>query len=91
MVGIPKSKIIYIGKHRERAIYERPDGKGGWIQTDLLPSDADGRELYINKKGFRLLGSTPVKSNSDGLSCPFCDFVAKSPGGLGYHLMRKHK
>lgn len=89
MVGIPRNKIYYIGKHRERSIYERPDGKGGWIETNPLPSDPDGRQLYIDKKGFRLLGS--VKSNSNGLSCPLCDFVAETPGSLGSHLMRKHK
>ena len=88
MANIPKSAILMIGKHRERGIYERPDGKGGWMQTTPLPSDAEGKELYT-QKGFKLLSS--IESNNGNLACPLCDFVAETPGSLGSHLMRKHK
>ena len=42
-------------KKRQRAIYyrEEPRGSGNWTPTQLLPSDAQGRELYLSK-GFRL-------------------------------------
>ncbi len=40
-------------KKRQRSTYYRPDGKGGWLPTRPLPSDANGRELY-QSKGFRL-------------------------------------
>jgi hypothetical protein len=45
-------------KKRQRSIYWRPINNDngeviGWIETQLLPSDSSGRELYFSK-GFRL-------------------------------------
>jgi hypothetical protein len=44
-------------KKRQRSVYYRPinqgDGTVDWETTKLLPSDAQGRELY-QSKGFRL-------------------------------------
>ncbi len=44
-------------KKRQRSVYYRPvknqDGSVDWQPTQLLPSDAVGRELYLSK-GFRL-------------------------------------
>ena len=44
-------------KKRQRSVYYRPsvdeDGKMSWCPTAPLPSDAQGRELYLSK-GFRL-------------------------------------
>ena len=44
-------------KKRQRSIYYCPikqeDGSVQWLETQLLPSDAQGRELYLSK-GFRL-------------------------------------
>lgn len=52
----PLEKIPNL-KSRQRAIYYRPfkkpDGTVEWLETRLLPSDAQGRELYLSK-GFRL-------------------------------------
>jgi hypothetical protein len=39
-------------KKRQRSIYYQPDGRGGWLPTRPLPSDATGRELYLSK-GFK--------------------------------------
>ncbi len=46
-------------KKRQRSVYYRPDGQGGWMETQLLPSDAQGRELYLSK-GFRLTPPSPL-------------------------------
>ena len=49
-------------KKRQRSIYYRPvkkDGSVQWLETKLLPSDAQGRELYLSK-GFRLSPPTEV-------------------------------
>ena len=44
-------------KKRQRSIYYQPinqtDGSVQWLETRPLPSDAQGRELYLSK-GFRL-------------------------------------
>lgn len=50
-------------KKRQRAIYYRPvkhgDGSVEWQPTQLLPSDMQGRELYLSK-GFRLSPPKPT-------------------------------
>ena len=51
-------------KKRQRSIYYQPDGKGGWLQTRPLPSDANGRELYLSK-GFRLKPEDTPTSESE--------------------------
>jgi hypothetical protein len=50
-------------KKRQRSIYYRPVEKNGsveWQPTQLLPSDATGRELYFSK-GFRLSIPNPTE------------------------------
>lgn len=58
----PMEKIPNL-KKRQRAIYYRPfpkaDGTVEWMATQLLPSDAQGRELYLSK-GFRLSPPKPM-------------------------------
>mgnify|MGYP001557778874 CR=1 FL=1 len=46
-------------KKRQRSIYYR-EINGVWMQTGLLPSDAQGRELYL-AKGFRLTPPSDVE------------------------------
>lgn len=50
-------------KKRQRSIYYQPikqgDGSVQWLETRPLPSDAQGRELYLSK-GFRLSPLTEV-------------------------------
>ncbi len=56
-------------KKRQRAIYYRPirheDGTVEWLETLPLPSDAQGRELYLSK-GFRRSPPTDEPTPDEG-------------------------
>jgi hypothetical protein len=52
-------------KKRQRSVYWRKVGDQ-WIQTNLLPSDATGRENYLSK-GFRLKPPSDTPEPEDSL------------------------
>ena len=100
-MGLEMPEIINLNKSRQRAIYQRPDGKGGWVNTSPLPADPASMNYYF-LKGFRAPPREEVKTSSseekakmvDGklvISCPIpnCNFTTFSAFGLQSHL-RKH-
>ena len=100
-MGLEMPEIINLNKSRQRAIYQRPDGKGGWVNTSPLPADPASINYYM-MKGFRAPPREEVKTSSseekakmvDGklvITCPIpnCNFTTFSAFGLQSHL-RKH-
>ena len=98
MATIPRGDIKPIqGTRRERSVYYRPitqvDGTVVWAKTELLPSDAIGKEQYLSK-GFTLsppedMGVSVIVDNLH--PCPHCAFLSKSNFGLKAHVRIKHK
>lgn len=61
-MGIEEPEMISLNKSRQRAVFERPDGKGGWVRTTPLPADPASANYYF-LKGFRAPQKDEVKSN----------------------------
>ncbi len=92
-MGLLDSEIQSLNKSRKRAVYWREVGDE-WVATAPLPADPMSIQHYLSK-GFRANkpanGGTPKKDEvGETLSCPECEFIAKSSFGLQAH-QKKHK
>ena len=74
-----KDALLNLNKSRMRAIYYRPDGQ----PTTPLPADPYSIAYYFAKG----LKGVPPKL----VSCPECEFEAKSTFGLQSHLRTHNK
>lgn len=90
------SNILNIGRRRERIIYYRPDGQGGFIPTCPLPADAFSKVYYMSKgfktqmpevKEVKEAVIKPIEIVNDGkVHCPICQTGFESALGLRSHL-----
>ena len=94
-MGLAEPEIISLNKSRQRAIYLRPDGNGGYVKTTPLPADPASINYYF-LKGFKAPlreEANASSSVSEGvrllIKCPLCEFQTPSAFGLQAHL-RKH-
>ena len=96
-MGLDEPELISLNKSRQRAVYQRPDGQGGWLTTTPLPADPASINYYF-LKGFRAPPREEAKASSsvaekmiDGklvINCPIpgCQFTTVSAFGLQAHL-----
>ncbi len=85
--GLMTEKIPNLKRRQRSKYYRRITVMGGemvWVQTELLPSDVEGR-AYYEAKGFRLTppegtefahNKSPVEENKDGVIRTLQDEIA---------------